>query len=779
LKISAIIILLTHFVLINAYSENLEVIPLKINYHGAFKSGPNIIVYGDFGTISISTNKGKSWTQKSITTNGDICQVISYNDTLWALTSNCSILQSFDNGQNWSSKKLQLGSDDRFYNFCLNDNNIYIRTKNKVLCYDRKFNLKSEYSDAILELEDNDWPYIISSYNSYKFITLSDNKIVLSVYSDNIGKLLILSENLIKIGIIELSKFIQHPAWHYECRNKFNYKNKDVWQIGTKLYYADENFTKWTYIFPDTAIGNYVSDRTLNPFTYNIIDDEIYITFRVPSTKVSRMKTNTIQNYDIGIKRYKDSNNSFEVVGNLFRNDYFTIYPVTDLQDGISGVTMNNCLFVFEDSVFILAGANKTLLESTNNGTNWNLVSYLSGAPRLIQNDSIIYFLNDGYETNDISISYGNGESFLPIIAGYIYGTGYLQTFSNILCLQLDSHGDGFLIGSNHNNTKKNILKTDDGLATFDSVQGNILYIYPDNMTNSNVSKVYDKYIIAFNYFYQDYEKYYNYIYQIDTSYQDIKLINVDSNSTIKYILSDSPDKFRLLISTKLNTFDERKFEIWETTDSGKTFISILSMKQDFEIHNIYEFNPDSVFISTLNDNKIFLYDKKRNAFDLLYSNPNNSISNIQLAFFNNKFYILGDPLFLENIDRNDLTKWSPSKWDFGTPSFYSAIFKGNTIIVDMSDSLRERNYYRLKFPMSTGVYEPLTNKFNCTVIPNPAYDFITIHFENELNNIEIISSMGVKILELPFSKQVDISNLCSGVYFVKVGNQISKFIKI
>lgn len=80
------------------------------------------------------------------------------------------------------------------------------------------------------------------------------------------------------------------------------------------------------------------------------------------------------------------------------------------------------------------------------------------------------------------------------------------------------------------------------------------------------------------------------------------------------------------------------------------------------------------------------------------------------------------------------------------------------------------------------------TNEFNLAnllVYPNPAKDNLNISYSNKLNQIEIYNAVGQIIIDKkPDAKEVklDVSNMASGVYFVKLnsGNQNTtlKFIK-
>lgn len=74
----------------------------------------------------------------------------------------------------------------------------------------------------------------------------------------------------------------------------------------------------------------------------------------------------------------------------------------------------------------------------------------------------------------------------------------------------------------------------------------------------------------------------------------------------------------------------------------------------------------------------------------------------------------------------------------------------------------------------------------NISIYPNPTSDFINIDFENIVNpsSIKITNSLGSAVIEYNSNQissglnRIDVSNLESGVYFIKIDNKVSKFIK-
>jgi hypothetical protein len=89
-------------------------------------------------------------------------------------------------------------------------------------------------------------------------------------------------------------------------------------------------------------------------------------------------------------------------------------------------------------------------------------------------------------------------------------------------------------------------------------------------------------------------------------------------------------------------------------------------------------------------------------------------------------------------------------------------------------------NLYRINYTAifnKVSVKEPTLIDFIIT--PNPASDFLYTQNNFANNKIEIYSILGIKVLESEWKEKIDVSALAPGVYFVKVGYKLSKFIKI
>ncbi len=85
-------------------------------------------------------------------------------------------------------------------------------------------------------------------------------------------------------------------------------------------------------------------------------------------------------------------------------------------------------------------------------------------------------------------------------------------------------------------------------------------------------------------------------------------------------------------------------------------------------------------------------------------------------------------------------------------------LLSSNEIITDVMDKTE-------KFDESRVVY------------PNPASDFV--YFNNpELQPVRIYSALGIQIAEISKTRRIDVSSLSPGLYFIRVGSEVYKFIK-
>ncbi|MDT3740574.1 MAG: S8/S53 family peptidase [Candidatus Kapabacteria bacterium] len=77
----------------------------------------------------------------------------------------------------------------------------------------------------------------------------------------------------------------------------------------------------------------------------------------------------------------------------------------------------------------------------------------------------------------------------------------------------------------------------------------------------------------------------------------------------------------------------------------------------------------------------------------------------------------------------------------------------------------------------------PYNSANNISISPNPASDFIEIDCKDNNKNAEILNLQGEIVLSINLeshsNNRIDVSSLSSGMYFVKIGKQVQRFIKL
>ncbi|MBM2814229.1 MAG: hypothetical protein HW421_991 [Ignavibacteria bacterium] len=704
-RINRLLIILNLFLLNTAIAAEFDLMPLNINYFGVVASGKNIIAYGDNGAYLMTTDRGNTWKQYSLNENGEIRCMVNYNDTLLGILDNGYMVQSFDNGFNWIKSKFALDNGDKFLTLVTSQTSIYIRSINSIYQFDKKLKLVNSFTDTIIKVFA--YPKDIEglppvSYDNY-FMAYLNEQLLISVYYKYYG-LVTLSNDLTNLKLITLKDKMHH--WNpeiYSLVNVLEYNNKPVFNISGRLYYSDNNFTKWTYFYQDTNILNpndpyYIKKYgSISTFTYKVYKNKLLISFGKKNQTEYTKGFSNINNF--GIKEFDSMIINFKEYNNIFDNRYYTnnYQGGYSTSDGISSICRVNNINFIDDSIIVIAGYRNTLLITTDNANSWKLVSYLSGKPKKIINDSTFLFFNDDANNSEVNRTNDYGNTFIP--TEIPDSVSYLIQLDVPSLFYMDDNGKGFIGGvkggTNHVDPQlHNYNFTKDGGKTYKSlsVKNNLSFGYKDAPHfSSKINNIDGNYLFALSSYSN---KYFGLIYIIDSTLENISLITYDT-LMIHQILADDLKHFIMFTSVKdkMNS-DITRFEIHETQDTGKTYKTILSLEKFMTFNQFYEHNKDSVFISCLSPARLYLYDRKRNTLDTLLKTD--KYYNARIMYLGGKFYIVGDKTFLENTDRSDLTKWQPANWDWGVPTFESVIFKGNLALAKLSDDVHPLNYYKI-----------------------------------------------------------------------------------
>lgn len=137
-----------------------------------------------------------------------------------------------------------------------------------------------------------------------------------------------------------------------------------------------------------------------------------------------------------------------------------------------------------------------------------------------------------------------------------------------------------------------------------------------------------------------------------------------------------------------------------------------------------------------------------------------------------------------QEIDNNfvivDLTEEDCPNFEIGK---YTYKIKNDTLkftlVSDLCTSRSQGLSMMYCVRIITGIPNNISKK-DIKLFPNPASDYITIQFQqSDGYNVQIFSAIGMKVLETEWEEKIDVSGLVPGVYLVRVGDKVSKFIKI
>ncbi len=715
-----IIVLVFLTAIFSARAETFNLMPLKIHYFGTVAAGNYIIAYGTNGSGLESMDGGKTWKHRYIHEYGEIRKIVNANDTLFGILNPDILLKSVDKGKTWLKTKFETGEDNIFVNILASGDFVYIRTQQSIFRFDKNYNLINEFSDTLIFSEESydpfSYPKELPGRYDNTFIGVCNNDIIAAL-SYKYSSFLVLSPDLIESRVVTLNDkmSITNPAT-YDLRNIFSIYGEPVFNITDHLYKPDADYQNWTYFFADTLYMN-SADENYNIY-HNYVLRNTFFAFDEMLYANDYINDTTFEFYsDYAIYQYSPTPaDTFLITGNKFINHYHSLYnygyPLVFKTSIYKKIRERNN--VCGNKTVLSAGIENTLLKAENLGESWELVSSNSGMPAFIWNDSTYSFRKNEYYSdnnfNEINTSYNYGNTFQPTKMTTTNPEDTVpflkyESLTNPCSQYFNKDGSGFILGykSWMNYPCGNIFYTNNYGQSF----------YPHTLTPfnqcgnpaernmTNICKSGSKYLFCA---YLDNPLSTNYTYIFDENIfeetnPEVKLncdiAVTDSLCYVHYVLADNFDSFLKFCSTKeqsQNYFSA--FEVLEATDSGRVRKSIYKIDEWLEFSQIYELNKDSVFFAATYPARILMYDRKRNTFDNLYENA--ELDSIFFMELSGKFYILGEELFLENTDRNDLTKWEDAPWDYGRPTFSSVICKGNVALVGLSDSLRPFNYYRM-----------------------------------------------------------------------------------
>ncbi len=83
----------------------------------------------------------------------------------------------------------------------------------------------------------------------------------------------------------------------------------------------------------------------------------------------------------------------------------------------------------------------------------------------------------------------------------------------------------------------------------------------------------------------------------------------------------------------------------------------MITINGEYKITQVYEHNNDSPFFVSSSPGRIFLYKKENNSLDTIYQWDESKYRDLKLVCISDRFFIMGQDIFIKNSNRGDLTK--------------------------------------------------------------------------------------------------------------------------
>jgi len=751
----------------NAFCYDFNLDPIKINFNGSVATKSNIIVYGDFGAYFISTDKGKSWEKRSVGIYKDIFDLQYFNDTLWGIVEDNYVIVSADEGFNWKIYDLNL-PEELIVKMIVDPEYLFFRGKKTIYKTDHKLKIIKAITSDTLAISlstiyeyNQDFPlkYKLRTYLPFINFFFWKGRLIVNSYkkfASGYSKIIEIDPDLNKINLTDfIGKMpFKNDSMTFGIDWFAKQNGRDLVSISGHIFYTDSSLSNLEYFFNSSNFLNYLDSTGKISNKKDSQADGIYYYskfFNKNELYGTYFKERNSQNPTslVYLKKYVNRNgkDTFEIVGTPFRDIYYFSSVFYVLEELLGGSRYNGIskdfgysygpprLNIFFDSVVVFSSFRNIFLFSTNLGQSWQLFSAISGTPKYILNDTFYLFTNvycqsiPSASSFDINRIFHNGSSAPLIFFDTLTGTKSTTyaSYYDIPLFYLDSTGFGFAIGNQDGGISLQMpgffMVTYNNWQNF-NFRTSQFYLqqvkvgqpprYPSNLCRLDTTlliAVNDTSRIKWNF----------YVYQIwigDTSLVNFKKLQLDttSNIAIIYIMPRTVADFDAICiwSDPIDT-TQTALEIRRTQDTGHTWTvlhRIYSHDWGGQISQIYELNKDSIFITLKFPDRVYLYDRIQDKLQLLWKSDSGDYRPL-LMILSGKFYLVGRGLYLENSDRNDLTRWWKGHWDYGKPNFESVIFRGNVAIAGLSDSLRPFNYYKitLKKQEPSIVKEPTVEK--------------------------------------------------------------------
>ncbi|MFA7327196.1 MAG: T9SS type A sorting domain-containing protein [Candidatus Kapaibacterium sp.] len=724
------------------YAENYKITPMNIDFNGVISIDDNVVIYGSNGYYYYSEDAAKTWEERKLVEQANIKKIVKYKDDFYGIIESGALIKSTDKGNSWIVREYDKDPIDKFIAMDIDQDKFFVRSIDKIIEFNLDLEFQSLYQDSLLFYNENDSTYksvlardLLAYHNGKLYIPLSNKnllivsdiyKLLINKYLEDFSPILkgkkpyisrldyINDSLMIEIKIVINSK----PYKYIFLIGEDNYEND--WKILPVDIIAHTNYKQYKDNLYDIDQEFLLQDESNKNWRYD---------FRIP--------------LNLFLKKYDLKNDKVETVS----NKYFPNYTLGDIEiddfgtwgTGYSLFDLNSPHFI-DDSTILVVGRNKSLFITYDSGKNWELKSFVQGVPNKIYDDKM--YITGGIYS---SISNDGGMTYTP---QRITDTSACHTcrFTDIYQTFISPEGKGFLHGRVQFDNYSNIGFTQDFGRTFQyksaiefysngfkfatnfALIGDEYYNIMNRKTSSSNPLLTSKWVTYGYYFDKhDFSKYRQVV--LDTSKHQYYYIYPENETNYTEVLQ----------SIEANHPKDQYLEIRSTTDKGESWTSDHRIKNYSESYKFYEHNKDSLFITSYNltyygdidyMNRVYLYDRTRGVLDTLFIENDIERKNLQVVYFDNSFYLMGDKI-LKKANK-DLSSWDEvPTWPSKNPTFGDVVSSNDVLLVKYNDEIRQEknfylnNYYKIVVDKTTNIESPKITLRTYSAYPNPATNLV------------------------------------------------------
>ena len=794
----------------HSYSEGITFLPERIitDFNGVVSNVNSTLCYGDYGIITLTQNGGKTWQQVNIGDNYNISKIKSYNKGFIGITEN-SFIKSTDNGLSWT-KYEGLTNMSKMKSLAINNNYIFILHEQGIIITDHSFKLQSIKPvelDTALQLNE------IETAGNYIYVTAKDKKIIRYNY-------ITLKLDTISLNDNSLCEYCS------DVSGLRIYENS----IYCVLFSSDKSYP-YSVVIKSTDNGdNWTKAGSIkNSKCYNVLDNSVYFISKNMYYIKGASNSATIPTF------YKFDNAGKVVQVSDSTNDIKRNIPFNNYSSDKDNFNFKEIIQINKDTL-VAVGINKLIAISYNNGINWEIKSFFDASTfgsliytPYVVNKNIIYVL-DGL---NIFKTLDGGITWLP----QKYSLDFVLNIGNPYYYNFSDNGEGLILYSIDSKTANKLVTHDFGDSYTFTGENNPPYY----STIPKGLKLDNEFLYKFGGTDKENKNvvnYYTILKFFGSDHQLKDTLRIDSTNFHNIVMSENSKLYNLSMSysglTKTDTsafFKNRNYILMQSTNNGRKWENIpveVPFKEEIInvpgygdlnidiIGTIYYWKPYIIMPVSFKDKKtIYTFNTETSKFDSLQFPSMMSSSQEKFFSFKNELYAISaentlyhtkslssQPIVWDSIPINTyLNNWKNyipnseavnkdiivSNWNDDNQAY---LFTGKSFMSNGFSLSFKLNFVKLVKESPTSVEENLVqNKDNKTIniYPNPATNYLDIQPSEGLqpsegSDIQIFDMLGIPVSAIhPMtgSHRMNIENLAPGMYFIKIGNRVEKFVKI